>query len=94
MVSHPGAEAGADRLRPLNEPRPVAVRLGRNGLPSGFEDRGRRQEIASIEERWVIEEEWWREPLRREYLTVMTTTGSVRPLYSDTITGRWFLQNY
>ncbi|MGI9255227.1 MAG: hypothetical protein ACR2J8_15900 [Thermomicrobiales bacterium] len=70
------------------------MQLGRNGLPILIVERGRRQEIVAIQERWVIEEEWWREPLRREYLTVLLASGSVRTIYTDTIADQWFAQGY
>jgi len=54
----------------------------------------RNEEIAAIQERWTVEDEWWREPLHREYLTVMTAAGSVRTIYTDTLTGQWFAQSY
>ena len=94
MVADSRTAAGADRLRPLNEPRPIAVDLGRDGLPVRIVEHGRRQQIAAIQERWVIEDEWWREPLRREYLTVLTASGSVRTIYTDSIAGAWFAQAY
>ncbi|MFM9106031.1 MAG: hypothetical protein ACKOWF_04955 [Chloroflexota bacterium] len=94
MVTDPGTAAGADRLRPLNEPRPIAVEAGRDGLPARIVERGRRHEIAAIQERWTVEDEWWREPLHREYLTVMTAAGSVRTIYTDILTGHWFAQSY
>jgi hypothetical protein len=63
-------------------------------MPQRIIERGRRLEIVAIQERWLVEEEWWREPLQREYLTVLTSTGGIRTIYTDTITGEWFSQEY
>jgi hypothetical protein len=94
VVPDSRATPGADRLRPLNEPRPVAVETGPGGMPQRIIERGRRLEIVAIQERWLVEEEWWREPLRREYLTVLTATGGIRTIYTDIITDEWFSQEY
>ena len=94
MVADPGAPAGVDRLRPLNGPRPVAVELAPDGQPGAVVDRGRRLTVESVRDRWLVEEEWWREPVGRRYVEVLLADGSVRTLYLDTFAGRWYVQAY
>ena len=94
MVADPGAAAGADRLRPLNGPRPIAVEAGADGRPAIVVDRGRRLAVAAVRDRWLVEDEWWREPLGRRYVEVLLADGSVRTLYLDTFTDRWYAQSY
>lgn len=94
MVADPGAAPGTDRLRPLNGPRPVAVELAADGRPGAIVDRGRRLAVAAVRDRWLVEDEWWREPLGRRYLELLLVDGSVRTLYLDTFTDRWYAQAY
>lgn len=94
MVADSRAAAGADRLRPLNEPRPVAVETDAAGAPRTIVERGHRLAVARVQEEWLVEDEWWREPLGRRYYTVLTTSGSVRTVYTDIFTGAWFDQSY
>lgn len=94
MVADSGTAAGADRLRVLNAPRPAAVEAGPDGAPRSLVERGRRRRVAAVRDRWLVEEEWWREPIARAYWTVELADGGVRTLYTDIITGNWFAQPY
>lgn len=94
MVADPGAAAGADRVRTVNAPRPVAVETGPDGAPRVLVERGRRRPVAAVRDRWLVEEEWWRDPIARAYWTVALADGCVRTLFTDTISGRWFAQAY
>lgn len=94
MVADPGAAVGADRLRPLNAPRPVVVEADADGRPLVLTEQGRRLEVAAIRDRWLVEEEWWRTPVARRYLEVVLADGSVRTIYTDIVTGDWHTQSY
>jgi hypothetical protein len=60
---------------------PVAVRLAR------------RQLVAAIEDRWRIDDEWWRdEPVSRLYYTVLTVSGQRMVLYKDLKSSNWYQQ--
>lgn len=94
MVADAGAAAGADRLRVLNAPRPVAVETAPDGVPRSLVERGRRRRVAAVRDRWLVEDEWWREPIGRAYWAVELADGGVRTLFTDTFTGEWFAQPY
>jgi hypothetical protein len=95
MVPHPRTAARPDRLRPLNQPRPVVVlpHPGSGG-PAVLVERGERRPVAAVRDRWRIEDEWWREPISRRYYQVVLDDGTVRTLYRDAIGDRWFEQAY
>ncbi|MDX1648024.1 MAG: hypothetical protein R3304_12830 [Longimicrobiales bacterium] len=61
---------------------PVFVRLP--GKPA--------RRIAVIRDRWRIDDEWWRQPISREYRTVVLDDGAVMTLYHDLVEGRWYAQ--
>lgn len=94
MVADSGTAASADRLRMLNAPRPVAVEADPDGTPRSVVERGRRRRVTTVRDRWLVEDEWWREPIARAYWTVELADGGVRTLFTDTISGAWFAQPY
>jgi hypothetical protein len=62
---------------------PVAVRLKQ------------RQAIASIEDKWRIDDEWWRAaPVSRLYYNVLLASGQRLVLYKDLVRGSWYEQEY
>ncbi len=93
MVKNPRTSARADQLRPLNGPKPLLVTTSRGG-PLTMHDGGETVEIESIQDRWAIEDEWWREPIRRRYYRVLTSRGALRTIYHDVVRDGWFEQAY
>jgi hypothetical protein len=94
MVASSGAETSADRLRPLNLPRPVQVTVdAQSGLPLALHERHRR-EVECIQDSWYVDDEWWRDPISRCYVQVLLRDGAIRTLFHDRITDRWFEQTY
>ena len=63
--------------------RPAVVRLPR------------RQAVSAIEDRWRIDDEWWRtEPVSRLYFMVRLASGQRLVLYKDITTSGWYRQSY
>jgi hypothetical protein len=46
----------------------------------------------AVRERWRIDDEWWRHPLSREYLTMVLEDGRSLTLYLDLVQGGWWIQ--
>ena len=84
MVKNTGKAPGAGAIRPLNLPVPVVVKEDEARRPVSVVLRGRRLEIASIEDVWEIDDEWWR-PVRvhRLYYRTITTEGTSLTLFRD-----------
>lgn len=81
MVTDPRAKVRADRLRPLNLPRPIQLDAG-GGWP-----------VVEILDRWRIDDEWWRPaPISRMYFRVVLEGGQVLTIFHDLIGGGWYLQ--
>lgn len=79
MVSSARAPLHAGRLRALNAPRPVEVRFGPDGEPIAVRlRRGGDWHRVSVQDRWRIDDEWWREPIERHYYAVALTPLSGR----------------
>jgi hypothetical protein len=63
---------------------PQVVVLGRERLA-----------VAAVQDRWRIDDEWWRErPVSRVYFSVLLEDGRRLTIYRDLVTGRWSEQNY
>lgn len=106
MVAHSGAALRSDRLRVLNRPTRVLLELDDRGLPAMIVESDapassrraimpsttRHRRVADIIEAWRIDDEWWREPISRQYFDVVLEEGAHVVVFQDLITGEWFLQ--
>ena len=95
MVAHPRAPARPHRLRPLREPRPVAVEADADGRPVAVTLSGRRLHVLQVQDTWRIDDEWWRErPVSRLYFSVALEDGRAVTVYRDLISGGWLSQSH
>ncbi len=95
MVKDPGTKVRPHRLRPLAGPRPARVDADDRGCPHRVLFEGAVREVASVQDRWRIDDEWWREtPVSRMYYEVQLEGDRVVTLYQDLPGGAWWLQRY
>lgn len=81
------------RLSPLSRPRPLHVRLGADGAPVFIRLPGKpAQRVAAVRERWRIDDEWWRNPVSREYFDIVSERGGRLVIYRDLLSEDWFMQ--
>ena len=94
MVKNSGKTLRADTYRSVNAPELVNVEEAPSGLPLAVKTP-RRQAIKAIEDRWRIDDEWWRrQPVSRFYCAVLIASGQRLVLYKDLIDNRWYRQSY
>lgn len=79
-------------LRPLGLPSPLRVREDGSGLPAAVEERGGWRRVEQVREVWRIDDEWWRAPVSRLYVSVVLDGGRPRTLYRDLAEGGWWEQ--
>ncbi len=95
MVPDPRAPAGADRLRPLNRPKPSRVDEDAAGRPLALLEGRTRLAVEAVLDRWRIDDEWWRErEVSRMYWRLVLADGRTVTLYRDLVDGRWWTQAY
>jgi hypothetical protein len=90
-------ESGLPRseLRPLNAPSPVRVEVDERGRIVSLWRQGRLtpRTIASVQDRWRIDDEWWREHrVARMYYALVLDDGTLLTVYHDLASKTWFEQ--
>lgn len=95
MVKDPGTKVRPHRLRPLARPRALAVETDDAGVPRAVRFEGAMRDVACVEDRWRIDDEWWRETaVSRMYYQLQLEGGRVITIYRDLIGGAWCEQQY
>jgi hypothetical protein len=110
MVQDSGKTLCLNTVKPVNLPEPVSVEESASGGPavirmahttpvvhasSPVAKNARGQAVRSIEDRWRIDDEWWRsEPVSRLYYTVRLASGQRLVIYKDLISSQWYKQTY
>lgn len=84
--------AHTTRLRPLDLPAPLQVRTDGEGRPLLVYRRGRPKRVEAVRETWRIDDEWWRDPVSREYHVVVLEGGRVATIYRDLWGSGWYRQ--
>jgi len=94
VVSDTGKTLRTDAYKPVNAPEALKVEEDAAGLPVVVRIK-RRQAVVIIEDKWRIDDEWWRaEPVSRLYYNILLASGQRLVLYKDLITGEWYSQEY
>ena len=94
MVKDTGKALRADAHRAVNNPEPLKVDEDTIGKPVAVR-MPRRQVIASIDDCWRIDDEWWREePVSRLYYAVCLNSGQKLEIYHDIVNDGWYRQSY
>ena len=91
MVKDTGKTTVTDAIKPVNAPEQVRVKESAAGVPLWVTAR----RIIAIEDRWRIDDEWWRdEPVSRMYFKGVIASGQYMVIYKDLVGGRWYRQGY
>jgi len=93
MVEDTRKTLHTDTYRTLNQPEPVEVKETLSSLPLVIKTE-RPQTVASIDERWRIDDEWWRrEPISRLYYSIRLDSGYRLVLFKDLFNNHWYQQS-
>jgi len=53
-----------------------------------------RLAVAAVQDRWRIDDEWWRErPVRRVYFDLFLQDGRILTVCKNILNGKWFRQH-
>ena len=93
MVTAAGTALRPDTLKPVNLPEGVQIEEDAAGLPLALRGK-RRQKIVAIDNRWRLDDEWWRrEPVSRLYYAVVLASGLKLVVFKDLIANKWYRQS-
>ena len=94
MVAHSGKTLCSGAFKSVNLPEVVEVVEDGAGRP--LEIRlPPKQTVAEIEDRWRIDDEWWRaEPVSRLYYSVLFRSGQKLVVFKDLLKNEWYKQVY
>lgn len=67
----------------------VEVRTDAGDEVSAVRLEGRWEELERVTARWRVETDWWRAPVRRDYLRCLLRGGDCVELCLDGASGRW-----
>lgn len=89
------AKGRMHRLRPLAGPRETRVEQDDQGRPATVLFEGEMRSVAAVQDRWRIDDEWWREhEISRMYWALQLDGGRVITVYRDLVGGDWYEQRY
>jgi hypothetical protein len=94
MVTHPGTPSRPHQLRPLNAPVPLTVTVTPTGVPHVLTINQHQHQVERIQDTWIIEDEWWRDPIDRQYFALLLGDGTRRTVFHDRVADTWYLQDY
>ncbi len=90
MVQNTRATKGAGGVRPLGLPRPIEVRSDERGWPVAVK-LNRRWVTVTVEDRWRIDDEWWREEgVSRIYFQLALVDGRTTAVYHSLASIEWY----
>lgn len=69
------------------------VSADRLGRPTAVIIDGQRHPVEGVEDDWLIEDEWWRVPIMREYFELRLSNDVRRTVFHDLVADAWYLQD-
>ena len=68
----------------------VEVRVGCQAAPTALRFDGSWRELVDIALTWRVETDWWRAPVRRDYVRCLLSGGECVDIYRDLEDGTWY----
>ena len=94
MVPDTREETGSSTSRPLNVPKAVKVISDIQNFPRKIQIGRLYLSVKKIQDRWRIDDEWWREQsLSRAYYQCLLETSDVVIIFQDLVRNIWFKQS-
>ena len=93
MVSNTRKKANFSRLRTINQPKHITVKVNQNNQPICVLIRNNWREVTKINDYWEISDEWWGDfPISRKYYS-LTIHNDIRiSIFIDRTNGSWYQQ--
>lgn len=79
---------------PVNMPKEITVVVDGSGEPNSIVCQRGKWRVARVQNRWRIDDEWWRSEISRMYYELLFADGSVSTVFKDLESGKWYQQRY
>ncbi|MGC4105979.1 MAG: hypothetical protein QM753_06435 [Thermomicrobiales bacterium] len=66
----------------------------RKGIPIALVIDGKAHPVTHVQDMWIVEDEWWRQPISRQYFALLMENGLRHTIYHDRVADRWYAQEY
>ncbi len=93
MVTNSGTQTRPDSLRALNQPRPITV-IAEQGMPARLVTGKTDVAVMQIQDVWIVQDEWWRTEIDRQYFALLMMDGEFRTIFHDRMENTWYEQAY
>lgn len=93
MVTHSGATSRIDNIRTLNTPKPITV-IAEHGMPAKLITKTTEESVMQIQDMWILQDEWWRQEIDRQYFALLMMDGEMRTIFHDRMEDAWYEQAY
>lgn len=93
MVAHSRTETRPDNVRSLNIPKPITV-IAEHGMPAKVVTRTAEVAVMQIQDVWIVQDEWWRKEIDRQYFALLMMDGEIRTIFHDRMDDAWYEQAY
>ena len=77
--------------RLIDPPPELTVALHPQRAPGRITGEALRGDAVPIN-RWLVDQDWWDQPVRREYWKVLISETLLAEIYQDLATDRWYLE--
>ena len=91
MAQNPAKILKSTTFKSLNTPVPISVKENQSGRPLSVTGL----KVATIENAWRIDDEWWRQTrIERMYWSVTLESGQGTVIFRDGVEKKWYRQGY
>lgn len=93
MVANSRAETRTDNVRALNTPKAITV-VAEHGMPAMIVTPHTQVAVMQIQDVWIVQDEWWRKEIDRQYFALLMMDGEIRTIFHDRVDDAWYEQAY
>lgn len=64
------------------------------GVPAKLITRKTEVAVMQIQDVWIVQDEWWRKEIDRQYFALLMVDGEFRTVFHDRVEDAWYEQAY
>jgi len=64
------------------------------GQPTMLVTPKTEERVMQIQDVWIVQDEWWRAEIDRQYFALLMVNGELRTVFHDRVEDAWYEQTY